>query len=111
MSSDGPDHSDFEPPLNAVERIAAAVPLLCILIAISAPALAHLADRADTKMGKWGTIPAVMLSTFLLHAAAILGLRFKVLWGFNYYVGLVCSALCAGLRCLLIGSCVFSMRQ
>jgi hypothetical protein len=110
MSSDGPDYSDYEPPLNVVERIAAAVPSLCILIAIAAPVWAHLTDRADTKMGKWGTIPAVLLSIVLLHAAAVLGLRFKVLWSGNHYIGLVCSALCAGIWCLLIGSCVLSMR-
>jgi hypothetical protein len=107
---DAPAPSSNDPdtlPLNTVERLAAAIPATCILIAIGAPVIATITDHSETKMGKVGAAPALLFGLLMLHVAALLGFRFKVLWKGNYVIGVATNVVCIGLWTFLIGSCLF----
>ena len=90
-----------EPPLTVVERIAAAIPLVCILLAIAAPIVARIGEKGLLKMQGLSVVPSFLFSIVMLHAAAVLGRRFEILWRGNYYIGLAMSAVCAGLWMVL----------
>ena len=111
MSGEEVDYCLYEPPLNLVERIAAALPSLFILIAIAAPVIANVSDRAETKMGKVGSFPAYAFSFLLLHVAALLGLRFKVLWRWNETIGKALILICTAIWLWFFGALFFGPRR
>jgi hypothetical protein len=99
----------FDPdttPLNFVERLAASLPIFIVAVAIATPLLVWHTDRGSYKLQGLGMFPALCFSFLMLHFAALMGFRFKVLWVGNYVIGVAMNVVCIGLWLYLIGSCI-----